>query len=202
MKHIEIGRMVRIVGSGVYNGEIGIVEAYEQLPLAEHITIARVKLVSSVTCWVTATQLEEVNAVENNDIMNCIELQDAYQALQEDYEVLQEEAAGLRLNNRDWLETSVTAEKNLALVYRINGEIATELEELKQTIERLAPAGSEFVGDTAKQLAWIAERLESTGKIAAERNELRIKLAELQDNHKAIVQLLKDEMSKNKELRK
>jgi len=54
------------------------------------------------------------------------------------------------------------------------------LEAAEKQIEGMTAGGSEFAGDTQRCLADIRERLAVAGKVAADRNALRKRLAELE----------------------
>lgn len=64
-------------------------------------------------------------------------------------------------------------EATQALVDAIQGPLIKQL-------EALTPGGSEFHNDSERCLEWIKDRLETTAKIAGERNELRERVRELE----------------------
>ena len=59
--------------------------------------------------------------------------------------------------------------------------VALELKraELQEHLESLTPGGSEFHGGAGQCVEWVRARLATTGKIAAERNELRARVEEM-----------------------
>ena len=59
--------------------------------------------------------------------------------------------------------------------------VALELKraELQEHLESLTPGGSEFHGGAGRCVEWVRARLATTGKIAAERNELRARVEEM-----------------------
>ena len=59
--------------------------------------------------------------------------------------------------------------------------VALELKraELQEHLESLTPGGSEFHGSAGRCVEWVRARLATTGKIAAERNELRARVEEM-----------------------
>jgi chromosome segregation ATPase len=55
-------------------------------------------------------------------------------------------------------------------------DLRRQLAEVQTALESLTPGGSEFVGDPNACLEWIAKRISTAGKIAAERNDVRRQL--------------------------